>query len=140
MDHCRLVFFGDTIECLLNNVAAESVHAQSKRITADSLGNGNDLVLSTVLEAALNQEIAKTIDHEGIRLADDGFDDLILLLRCTDLKFLLQKNRGLLVVVADDLIHYVFPVAAHVAVQQTAVVHGFDRRYVLRSTNVTRIL
>jgi len=45
-----------------------------------------------MLKAALDEEVAKAVDHQGISLSDDGLDDLILLLRSADLELLLQED------------------------------------------------
>ena len=124
VDHDGLVLLRNTVEGLLNNVAAKRIHAQVEGVAANSTGDGNDLLRSAVLKAALNQEVAEAVDHERIGLVDDGLHDLILLLLGADLELLLQEDGGLLVVAVDDLVDNVLPVAAHVAVQKTAVVHG----------------
>ena len=116
VDHGRLVFLWHAVKSFLNDMATESVHAQGKRITTDSLSDGNDLLLRAMLEAALYKKVAKAIDHESIRLGDDRFDYLILLLGCTNFELLLEEYGGLLIVVADDLVDDVLPVAAHVTV------------------------
>ena len=54
VDHDSLMFFGNTVERLLDNVAAKGVHAETERITTDSICNRNDLLGCTMLEAALN--------------------------------------------------------------------------------------
>ena len=66
--------------------------------------------LETYLEAALDQKIAKTIDHQWVGLSNDGLDDIELLLGCAYLQFLLQKDRSLLIVVANNLVHDVTPI------------------------------
>lgn len=77
-----------------------------------------------MLKAALDEEVAEAVDHERIGLLNDGLDDLILLLLGADLQLLLQEDGGLLIVAVDDLVDNVLPVAGHVAVQKTTVVHG----------------
>jgi len=42
-----------------------------------------------MLEAALNEEIAKAVDHQGVRLGNDGLNDFELLLCSADFEFLL---------------------------------------------------
>lgn len=69
-----------------------------------------------MLEATLHKKIAKAIDHQGIRLSNDRFDNLVLLLRGSDFQLLLQEDGGLLVVVADNLVNDILPVAAHIAI------------------------
>jgi hypothetical protein len=41
---------------------------------------------------------------------------------------LLKKDRGLLVVVADNFVHYIFPVTRHIFIEEPAVVEWFKRR------------
>lgn len=80
-----------------------------------------------MLEAALDQEVAKPIDHEWIGLGHDCLDNVVLLLMCADLKLLLQENGCLLVVVANNLVYNVFPVTSNVAVKEPAVVQRLSR-------------
>lgn len=54
VDHDRLVVLWDGVECLLNNVAAEGVHGKVQSIAPDGLGNLDDLLRRTMLEATLN--------------------------------------------------------------------------------------
>lgn len=77
-----------------------------------------------MLEAALDQEVSKAVDHEGVCLSNNGLDDLVFLLRSSDLELLLEENGSLLVVVADDLVDNVLPVAIDVAIQETTIVEG----------------
>jgi hypothetical protein len=117
VNHGRLVLFGNAVEGFLDNVTSEGIHAKSKCIATNGLGDRDDLVGRAMLEAALNKEVTEAVDHQRIGLGDDCFDDLILLLRCSNFQLLLKKDGCLLVVVADDLVDNVLPVAAHVAVQ-----------------------
>lgn len=89
VNHGSLVFFRNAVEGLLYDVTAESVHTEGKCVTADGLSNGNDLVRRAMLEAALDQEVTEAVDHQGIGLSDDSFDNVVLLIRSTDLEFLL---------------------------------------------------
>lgn len=116
VDHDGLVLLRDTVKGLLNDVAAEWIHAQVKSVAANGAGNGDDLLRSAVLKAALDEEVAEAVDHESIGLFDDGLDDIILLLLGADLELLLQEDGSLLVVAVNDLVDNVLPVAAHVAV------------------------
>ena len=109
-NHVGLVVLRDGVEAFLNDVTAERVHAQGDDVSVDGIGNGDDLVRSAVLEAALNEEVAEAIDHQRVCLVDNGLNDLVLLLCSADLELLLQKDRSLLVVVADDLIDNVLPI------------------------------
>jgi hypothetical protein len=86
-----------------------------------------------VLEATLYKEIAKAVDHQGVRLADDSLNNFELLLSGADLEFLLfismiqmhcqeslthllQEDGRLLIIVADDLVDNILPVTVHVAI------------------------
>lgn len=138
MYHSGLVLLRNAVERLLDNVTAKGIHAESKSVSTNSLSDSDDLLRRTMLKAALHKEVAETIDHEGVGLCDDGFDNLVLLLRRADLELLLQEDGGLLIVIADDLIDNVLPVATHVAIEKTPVVHRLDRRHVLRSTRFAR--
>jgi hypothetical protein len=44
-----------------------------------------NLLRCAMLEAALHEEVAEAIDHEGIRLSNDSFNDLILLFSSANL-------------------------------------------------------
>ncbi len=133
MHHDGLVFFRDRIERLLNDVATESVHAEVESVAADGVCNRDDLLGRAVLEASLNEKVAEAVDHQWIGLSNDGLDNLELLLSGADLELLLQKYRGLLVVVANDLVDNVFPVAAHVTIEKLAIVDWLDRSNVSRA-------
>ena len=63
MDHDSLVILRNDIERLLNDVAAESIHAQAQGIATDRIGNRDNLFRCAMLEAALDQEVAESIDH-----------------------------------------------------------------------------
>jgi hypothetical protein len=79
-----------------------------------------------MLEAALDEEISKAIDHEWVCLSNDGFDNFVFLLRSSDFELLLEEDGSLLVVVADNLVDDVLPVAIDVAIQKTTIVEGFS--------------
>ena len=89
MDHDSFVVLGNRVECFLDDMASEGVHRKVESISTDSFGNLNHLLGCTVLKAALNQEIAESIDHKRICLRDDSFNDLVLLLRSADFELLL---------------------------------------------------
>ncbi len=122
VNHDGLVIFRHRIEGLLDNMAAEGVHREAERVAPDCFCDLDDLLWRPMLKAALDQKVAEAIDHQGVGLGDDGFDDLVLLLWGTNLELLLEENRGLLVVVTDDLVDNVLPIAVDVAVQQATVV------------------
>lgn len=63
VDHGSLVLFGNSIKRLLDNMAAKGIHAEIERITTDGLGNCDDLIVGSMLEAALNKEVAEAVDH-----------------------------------------------------------------------------
>lgn len=117
VDHSRFVLFRDAVEGLLDDMAAKCIHTQGEGIAANGLGDCNDLIVRTMLKATLYKEVAEAVDHQCIGLRDNCLHNLILLLRCAYLELLLKKDGSLLVIVADDLIDNVLPVAAHVSVQ-----------------------
>ena len=80
-----------------------------------------------MLEATLNEKVAKTIDHQGIGLIYYSFHDFVLLISSTDFELLLQKNGGLLVIVADNLVHYILPITRHILIQESSVVERLKR-------------
>ena len=128
--HDCFVFLRHRVEGLLDNVAAESIHAEIECVPADSLSNSNNLLRRTMLEAALDQEVTKAVDHKWVCLIDDSVHDLELLVYRTDLELLLQEDGCLLVVVADDLVHDILPVARHVTIEETAIVQWLSRAHV----------
>jgi hypothetical protein len=127
-DHSCLKLFRNTIKRLLDNMATKGIHAQSHCVSTDSVGNALDLVRGTMFEATLNQKVSKAVDHELVGLCNDSIHDSMLLIRGTNLQLLLKKDRGLLVVVANNFVHNVLPVAIDAAFEQTSVVKGFDGR------------
>ena len=122
MDHDSFVLFGNAVEGLLNHMTSEGVHAKAQRVTLDRIGYCNNLFRCTVLKAPLNEKVAKTVDHQGISLAHYGLDHIILLFCGTDFELLLKKYRCLLVIVTNDLVHYILPVARDIFVQKSPVV------------------
>lgn len=128
--HVSLVILRDGIKCLLDDVTTERIHAQRDNISVNGIGNCDDLIWGAMLEAALNKEVAETIDHEGVSLIDNGFDDLELLLCSADLELLLEEDAGLLIIVTDNLVNNILPVAGHGFVKKTTVVHWFEWRYI----------
>lgn len=81
-----------------------------------------------MLEASLDEKVAKAIDHEWIGLGNNRFNDVEFLLWRSNLELLLKEDRCLLVVVADNLVNDILPVAVDAAVKETAVVQGFSGR------------
>lgn len=130
VDHDRLVVLWHRVESLLDNMAAKWIHRQIQRVATDCLGDLDDLLGGAMLEAALNEEVAEPVDHERICLGNNGLDNFVLLLRCADLELLLEEDGSLLIVVADNLIDNVLPVAVDVSVQETAVVQWLSGRQV----------
>lgn len=122
VDHDGLVVLRNRVEGLLNHMASEGVHRQAQGIATYGFSDLDDLFRGTVLEAALDEEVAESVDHERIGLGNNGLDNLVLLLGCADLELLLQEDRCLLIVVADNLVDNVLPVAVDVTVQKAAVV------------------
>lgn len=133
VNHDLLVVLGDRIECLLDNMAAKGIHREIKGIAPDSLGNLDDLLSRTVLEASLDKEISEAVHHQRIGLGDDGLNNLILLLGSTDLELLLKEDGSLLVIIANDLVNDVLPVAIDVAVEEASIVERLGGRQIGRS-------
>lgn len=117
VDHDRLVVLRDGVKRLLHHMAAKRIHREVEGIAADGLRNFDDLLRCAVLEAALDQKVTKAVNHQRIGLGHNGFDDVILLLGSPNLEFLLQEDGSLLVIVANNLVNNVLPVAADVAVE-----------------------
>lgn len=139
VDHDGLVVLWDRVESFLDNVASKGVHGQAQGIATDGFSDLDDLLRGTVLEAALDEEVAEPVDHERIGLGNNGLDNLVLLLGCADLELLLQEDRCLLIIVADDLVDNVLPVAIDVAVQQAAVVERLGSRQVCLALGGNRL-
>lgn len=103
-------------------MAAKWVHGEIQGVTADGFGNFDDLLGSSVLEAALNEEVSESVDHQGVGLSHDCLDNLVFLLRGPHLELLLQEDGSLLVIVANNLVNNVLPVAIDIAVKKTSIV------------------
>lgn len=140
VDHDGLVLLWHRIECLLNDVTAERVHREVEGIAPDGLCNLYDLLRCAVLETALDKEVPEAIDHQRIGLGDNGFDDVILLLRRANLELLLEEDGRLLIVVTDNLVDDVFPVAIDIAVKKTAVVERLGRGQIRLALSSDRLL
>lgn len=117
VDHDSLVVLRNRIKGFLNDVAAECIHGEIQCIASNSFGNLDNLLWSTVFEATLNKEVAKAINHQGVGLSNNGLDNIVLLLGGTNLEFLLKKDRCLLIIIANNLIDNVLPVAIDCAVK-----------------------
>ena len=139
MDHDSFVVFGYGVEGFLDDMAAKCIHAEAQGITTDGIGNGNHLLWCSMLEATLHEEVAKAIDHQRVSLGDNSFDDLILLLDCADFELLLQEDGCLLVVIANNLVNDVFPVACDASVKQATVVQWFHWRHIGLSWRCRRL-
>ena len=92
-----------------------------------SLVSALDWKVETYFEAALDEEVPKTIDHQRVSLSNDSLNDIVFLLHRTDLQLLLKKDGCLLIVVADDLVYNITPVAVHRTIQQATVIKRFKR-------------
>ena len=128
MYHDGLVFFWDSIESLLNDVASEGVHAQAQCVATDGVCNRDDLVWCSMLEASLYKEVSESIDHQRVGLSNDCLNDFEFLLDRADLELLLQEDRSLLVIVANDLVNNVLPIASDASIEKTPVVEWLHRR------------
>lgn len=125
VDHDGLVIFWNRIKCFLNDVASECIHREIQGISTDGLSNLDDLLGSTMLEATLDEEVAKAIDHQRIGLCHNSFNNVIFLLGCTYLELLLEENRCLLVVITDDFVNNILPVAVYCTVKETTIIKWF---------------
>jgi hypothetical protein len=130
VDHDGLVLLRHAVKRLLNDVASERVHAEVQSVTTNSLCNGHHLLRRAMLEAALDQEVTETVDHEWIGLVDDGLHDVKLLLWRAKFQLLLKEDGSLLVIAANNLVDDVAPVAAHVTIKQAAIVEWLDGAHV----------
>jgi hypothetical protein len=117
VNHNRLIVLGNRIKCLLNDVTAECIHGKIQCVASDSFSYLDNLLWSTMLEAALDKEIAKAIDHQWIGLSDNGLNNIIFLLSRPNFELLLKEDRCLLVIIANNLIDNVLPVAVDGAVK-----------------------
>ena len=124
MNHDSLVVFRDGIECFLDDVTAESIHGEVQSVTPNGFSNLDNLLRNSVFKAALNQEVAKAIDHQWIGLSSNCLNDVILLLSRTNLELLLQEYGSLLIIVAHNLINNILPVAVDGAVKKTTIIKG----------------
>ena len=127
MNHDRLVVLWHRVESLLHDVTAERIHGEIESVTTDSLSDLNHLLWSAVLEATLDEKVTKAVDHQWVSLSHNGLDDVVLLLCGAHLELLLKEDRGLLVVVAHDLVNDILPVAVHSAVQEATIIQWLGR-------------
>lgn len=122
MNHDSLVVLRDRVKCLLNNMAAKGVHGEAESVSADSLCDLDNLLGGAVLEATLDQKVAKAVDHQRECLLSNGLDNVEALLGSTHLELLLKKNGRLLVVAGDDLVNNVALITVDITVEQATVV------------------
>lgn len=127
VNHDSFMLLRNTVKGLLDNMTPKGVHAQIQSVASYRIGDCNDLLGSPMFETTLNKKIAKPVYHEWVSLTDDGLDDVVLLLCCPNLEFLLEEDRCLLVVIANNFVHNVFPVARDIFVQETFVIEGLVR-------------
>jgi hypothetical protein len=126
MNHDGLIVFRNRVKSLLDDMAAESIHRQVQSVASNGLSNLDDLFRSAMLKAALNQEVSKAVDHQWICLSDDSLNNVILLLSGANLELLLEEDGSLLIIIADNLVNNVLPVAIDSAIKKTAVVERFS--------------
>lgn len=128
MHHDSLLILRDTIERLLDDVASKRIHAQVEGVASDRTRDGDNLIGCSMLEATLDEEVSKAIYHQGVCLADNCLDDIKLLVGCAHFQLLLQENGCLLIVVAYNLVHDVFPIAGDILVEKASVIEWFKGR------------
>ena len=133
MNHDSFVVFWYSVKSLLNNMASKSIHTETQGVTTDSVGDSDDLLRRSMLEAALHEEIPEAIHHQWVSLSDNGLDDFILLFNSADFEFLLKEYRRLLVIVAHDLVNDILPVTCYCSVKEAAIVERLHRRNVCLS-------
>lgn len=122
MNHDGLVVFWNRVECLLNNMTAECIHRKVESVASNGFRNLDNLVSSAMLKASLNQKIPKAVDHQGVGLCNNCFDNIVLLLCCANLELLLKKDGCLLIVIAYNLVDNIFPVTVDSSVKETTIV------------------
>lgn len=134
IDHDCLVVLWDRVEGFLDHMATKWVHGQIEGMATDRFGDLDHLFGRPVLKAALNEEIAESVHHQGVCLGHNSLDNLVLLLRSSNLQLLLQEDRCLLIIVANDLVDDVLPVAIDVPVKKTTVVERLSWRKICWAT------
>jgi hypothetical protein len=70
-------------------MTAKWIHAKTESVAFDGICDSDDLLRSPMFKTALDEEVSKPIHHEGVRLLDNGLNDVKLLLRSPDFQFLL---------------------------------------------------
>src|SRR6478735_358505 len=88
-NHDCLEILWDRIECLLDNMTAKGIHGEIQSVSPNSFSYVDNLVRCAMLKASLHQEITKPVNHQWVGLCYDRIHDLKLLLRSSDLEFLL---------------------------------------------------
>lgn len=116
MDHNGFVVLGNGIERLLYHMAPKWVHRQGQGTPPDGFCNLYHLLRGAMLEASLHQEVAESIDHQGIGLGNNCFDNLVLLVWSPNFQLLLEKDRGLLIVAAYNLVDNILPIAVDITI------------------------
>lgn len=139
VDHEALLLLRGVVKGLLNDVTAKSIHTELDGMTADALGNVEDVRRRTVLHTALDEEVAKAVEHQVLALTDDDLDDGLLLFSTTGLDLLLEEQRCLLVVATDDFVHDHFPIGGNVFVEEATVVERLSRKYIIGLYHLTRL-
>lgn len=106
-------------------MAAECIHGKVQSVTSNGFCNLNNLVGCSMLKASLNQKVSKAVDHQGIGLRNNCFDNIVLLLCGANLELLLEEDRCLLIIVAYNLVDNIFPVTIDSSIKETTVVERF---------------
>jgi hypothetical protein len=118
---------GNTVEGLLDDVAAKGVSAETNSMAFDVSSKAHDLVVIGALEDALDEEVAKAVAHELETTVDDGVDDGVLESWLGVLDLLLEEDRCLLVVVRDDLLDNDIPVRRDTRLKEVTPVDLLSR-------------
>lgn len=133
VNHDGLVIFRDGIKCFLNNMASEGVHGKVQGVASNCFGDFDDLLRCAMLEASLYKKVPKPVDHQGVGLGNDGLNNFVFLFRGPHLQLLLQEYGSLLIIVANNLIHDVLPIAVDISIEETSVVERLGGCKVRRS-------
>lgn len=64
-----------------------------------------------MFKASLDEKVSETVYHQWVSLVYYSFDNFVLLLPSTNFELLLKENRCLLVIVANNFVNNIFPIA-----------------------------
>lgn len=61
-------------------MASKRIHREAESVTTNGFSNLDNLLWRSMLEATLDQKVAKAIDHQRIGLGSNRLDNVILLI------------------------------------------------------------